>query len=230
MTINTAALLFLWATFFLSRIEVVVDAQLINNLFLINTDTNTNLGPIKNGTIIRLNEVGSQITIRASVVRTKTSSVIFDMDGIQGVQLENTAPYTLAGDTIGLYYIAKINDGKTTEDINEQEKVLARNEKKEPPRKRLDISATPQQFASGSQKKYPEKIWQVMGPELFKGLTKPRTAAPMTPQRNNTIQQKNVTTSSEFNNECDNIMNDDEDKDRKMRGRPGDTGSSGQCG
>jgi hypothetical protein len=126
--------------------------------------------------------------------------------------------------------IAKIDDDKTNDDINKQEKVLAKNEKKEPPRKRLDISATPQQFTSGNQKKYPEKRWSVMGPELFEGLIKPKTTAPMTPQRNNTIQQKEITTSSEFNNECNNIMNDDEDKDRKMRGRPGDTGSSGQCG
>jgi hypothetical protein len=120
----------------------------------------------------------------------------------------------------------------TIDDTIEQEKIPAKGRKKEPPRKRLDISETPRQFAS--IKSVNKKVYAVMGPEIFKGLIQPRPPiVPTTPQRKNTTLQNDITTSSEFNNECDDMMNDkkeEEDKDRKMRGRPEDTGSSGQCG
>jgi hypothetical protein len=79
------------------------------------------------------------------------------------------------------------------DDTFEQEKLPARQNKTEPPMKRLDISATTMQFAIVNQKRS------------------------TTPKRDNTARQKEVTTLSEFN-----MMNDskeDEDKDRKMRGR-----------
>jgi hypothetical protein len=107
----------------------------------------------------------------------------------------------------------------TIDDTIEQEKIPAKGRKKEPPRKRLDISETPRQFAS--IKSVNKKVYAVMGPEIFEGLIQPRPPiVPTTPQRKNTTLQNDITTSSEFNNECDDMMNDkkeEEDKDRKMR-------------
>jgi hypothetical protein len=84
------------------------------------------------------------------------------------------------------------------DDTVEQEKLPARQKKTEPPVKRLDISTTTMQFAIVNQKRS------------------------TTPKRNNTAQQKEVTTLSEFN--MMNESKEEEDKDRKMRGRRKEAG------
>ena len=86
---------------------VICQVLSIQSLSLINAVTKVNLGPIVNGTVIRLADVGNKLTVQANVVvAPSTTSVVFDMDGKSRIRVEDTAPFTLSGDINGILYFA----------------------------------------------------------------------------------------------------------------------------
>mmetsp|Transcript_7692 Transcript_7692/g.21404 ORF Transcript_7692/g.21404 Transcript_7692/m.21404 type:complete len:958 (+) Transcript_7692:402-3275(+) len=70
---------------------------------LINAVTDAEIGPLTQGQTLDLNQLPtSSLSIRADVSGA-WGSVKFDLDGNQGVQTENVAPYALGGDSSGDY-------------------------------------------------------------------------------------------------------------------------------
>ncbi|QLG46726.1 Ig-like domain-containing protein [Costertonia aggregata] len=86
-----------------SLIELtVLDAPTVTNFTLINAETNEEVGPLEEGTIIDLaNFASNSFSILASVGEVPVSSVIYDFNGTEGFKTENIAPFTLAGDLNG---------------------------------------------------------------------------------------------------------------------------------
>jgi hypothetical protein len=73
-------------------------------LTLINADTDKDIGLLTNGMTISLSTVGSSLNIRANSLISGAKSVVFFYDGTK-VRVENSAPFSFAGDTAGNYSV-----------------------------------------------------------------------------------------------------------------------------
>ncbi|MGV3558398.1 malectin domain-containing carbohydrate-binding protein [Larkinella arboricola] len=75
------------------------DNNALTGFTLISASTNTDLGPLQNGTQIDLRLTGEMLNIRANTNSSTISKVVFALDGNENFRTETVAPYTLAGDT-----------------------------------------------------------------------------------------------------------------------------------
>jgi len=76
----------------------------VTGLVLVNAATDVDIGPLSDGDTIDLGALGtSELNVRAETTPAVVGSVRFGLDGDASYQLENTAPYALAGDTSGDY-------------------------------------------------------------------------------------------------------------------------------
>lgn len=69
----------------------------VTGFTLVNTSTNADVRPLRDGDVINLNQLPA-FTVRADTAPEQVGSVIFALNG-QEVQRENVPPYALAGDT-----------------------------------------------------------------------------------------------------------------------------------
>ncbi|MFZ4655913.1 MAG: S8 family serine peptidase [Caldilineaceae bacterium] len=78
----------------------------IGGLTLVNADTDQDIQPLYDGAVVNLDAIGTtNLTVRADVVGV-VSSVKFALSGSStNTQMENKAPYTLAGDNDGTNYV-----------------------------------------------------------------------------------------------------------------------------
>ncbi len=71
---------------------------------LVNAATDKDIKPLVNGDVINLSVTGTSLSIRANVGGS-VGSVRFALDGNTNYRLENSAPYSLAGDSSGDYSV-----------------------------------------------------------------------------------------------------------------------------
>ena len=76
--------------------------QSINQLMLINADTDQDILVLTDGIVLDLTEIGRNLNVRAET-SGNIGSVRFALDGNANFQTENVAPYALNGDTNGDY-------------------------------------------------------------------------------------------------------------------------------
>jgi hypothetical protein len=83
-------------------------------LSLVDSESDTVIGPITEGSTIDLARVGSSLTLKAEPSEP-VSQVDFDLSGATEInQTENVSPYALAGDRLGDYANADLNLGNHT--------------------------------------------------------------------------------------------------------------------
>lgn len=76
----------------------------VTSFTLVDSQSNTDIIPLSNGSVISLNQAGHQLNIRANS-SANTESVILKLSGTQHYQrTENVSPYALFGDESGNYY------------------------------------------------------------------------------------------------------------------------------
>lgn len=76
----------------------------INRFVLVNTDTDTDIAPLRHGDVLIRSELPENMSIRAEASNNYTAeSVTFGYDNNPSVRTENSAPYSIAGDTSGDY-------------------------------------------------------------------------------------------------------------------------------
>jgi hypothetical protein len=64
---------------------------------LVNANTDLDIGPLTNGTVVHLNQVGTLLNIRADPSTTGLSKVVFGYDGNSNFHTETVAVYAFAG-------------------------------------------------------------------------------------------------------------------------------------
>lgn len=79
-----------------------LQAQSIDQFILVNAASNQDIMPLQDGSVVNLTALGTALNVRA-VVNGAVGSVRFGWDGNANFQMENTAPYALAGDSNGNY-------------------------------------------------------------------------------------------------------------------------------
>lgn len=76
----------------------------INRFVLVNADTDTDIGPLRHGDILNMNELPQNLSVRAEASNLYAAeSVTFGYDDNPSIRTENAAPYTIAGDSSGDY-------------------------------------------------------------------------------------------------------------------------------
>lgn len=86
----------------------------ISRFVLVNADTDTDIGPLRHGDVVNMNELPPNLSIRAEVEAAfAAESVNFGYDDNPSVRIENTPPYAIAGDASGDY--APFDFGETAE-------------------------------------------------------------------------------------------------------------------
>jgi type 1 glutamine amidotransferase len=88
---------------FINEVEEEPEGPKVTSLVLVNADTDQDISEIKEGDVFNLAEIGtSNLNVRAEV-EGETESVIFDYNGQNKFQIDNTAAYALGGNTGGDY-------------------------------------------------------------------------------------------------------------------------------
>ena len=73
---------------------------------LVNADNNLDIQTLTNGATIHLGTTGSHLNIRANTDPAKVGSVVMVLSGTEArTQTENNAPYSLFGDSSGIYNV-----------------------------------------------------------------------------------------------------------------------------
>jgi uncharacterized protein YjdB len=75
----------------------------IVSLVLVDAETNLDIATLQNGDTINLFNTGSALNIRANTSPEEVGSVGFDYNGTTNFKIENSAPYTIGGDSNGNY-------------------------------------------------------------------------------------------------------------------------------
>ncbi|MDX1991647.1 MAG: malectin domain-containing carbohydrate-binding protein [bacterium] len=76
--------------------------QAINSLTLVNADTDQDIAPLTNGMVISFEQIGTRnLSVRANTFPSSIGSVRFALDDNANFRTENSAPYTLNGDSNG---------------------------------------------------------------------------------------------------------------------------------
>ncbi len=86
-----------------SDIELTVNAiPEVTGFTLVNAITDTEIGPLNDGDVVNLYEIGTdRLNIVANVNDAVVGSVVFDYNGEEGFSTENVAPYAIGGDRNG---------------------------------------------------------------------------------------------------------------------------------
>lgn len=84
----------------------------VTGLTVINTQNNSEIGPLEDGGVLDRTKMGKAVSLRADV-KGNVKSVKFAVDG-KTVRTESVAPYAVAGDTEGDYNVWRITPGKHT--------------------------------------------------------------------------------------------------------------------
>jgi len=71
----------------------------ITGFVLVDAAADVNLGPLGEGDVIVLATVGTSLNVRANTDPGDVGSVVFDLDGVSGYNVENGEPYSLDGDS-----------------------------------------------------------------------------------------------------------------------------------
>ncbi|WP_394750499.1 Ig-like domain-containing protein [Spongiimicrobium salis] len=80
----------------------VLEGPEVASFTLVDADANAIIGPLADGDVIDLATLStSSLSVIAETGDTPVGSVVFDLNGENGVQTENFAPYTIAGDNDG---------------------------------------------------------------------------------------------------------------------------------
>lgn len=82
------------------RLFAVAVAPTITGLSLLNTQTRAVISPLKEGAVLDLSKIGTNISVRAETQSGGSGSVIFTLDG-KKFHVESAAPYEILGDTNG---------------------------------------------------------------------------------------------------------------------------------
>ncbi len=77
-------------------------ANEVVTLMLINADTDTDIGPLMDGSTLNLDTLPTDnLNVRADCNPTIVGSVVFDLNGVASYAVETNPPYALAGDSSG---------------------------------------------------------------------------------------------------------------------------------
>jgi len=83
---------------------IPVSAQIVESFTLVNASSNDDILTISNGQTINLSDLSTtNLNIRANTSPDIVGSLVFDLNGQSNYQIENMAPYALAGDNNGDY-------------------------------------------------------------------------------------------------------------------------------
>lgn len=103
-----------------SLIDVPVSLQVLSlpeviSFTLINAELNEEIGPLEEGDIINIdNYANNQFSIVANTLSDSVGSVVFDFNGEDNYQTDDTAPYSLAGEDGGSFNPVALPQGINT--------------------------------------------------------------------------------------------------------------------
>ncbi len=93
-------------------VEPVVAPE-VNRVMLVNADTNQDIQTLADGDVLDMTSLPANLGVRVDVTEN-IGSVMFDMNGVSSYRLENSAPYSLNGDTNGIPNAVAFNEGENT--------------------------------------------------------------------------------------------------------------------
>ncbi len=97
----------------MGAIEVTSANHFVTAFILVDASADADIRPLLHGDILNLNLLPSELSVRA-LVSGSPNSVVFDLDGVLGIQTENVAPYSLGGDASGDYEPVTFVSGERT--------------------------------------------------------------------------------------------------------------------